>query len=84
MPATCYAGIQGLLQRVFGPSGPGFSIMLLVGLSIGVSLLSWLLCLFNKASVAKWISIIAGCIALGIVLKTVISLLDPTLSIFGY
>lgn len=84
IPSVCFAGISGLLVGVFGPGGKGAPIMLLVALSLGTSILVWLLGLFGQGKAAKWIGIIAGCFALGMVLDAVLKLLDPTLSLFGY
>lgn len=83
-PAICFAGLTNVIQSAIGPGTPGFTVIILIGLSISRWILTTLCNSFGHETLGGGIDIILKCVAVGFVLDTVWRLVDGTFTRMGF
>jgi hypothetical protein len=81
---TCYAGLTSVIQAAIGPGTAGFTVIILIGLSISRWILTTLCKAFGQETIAGGIDLVLKCVSIGYVINTVWSLVDGTFLRMGF
>lgn len=81
MPGVANAGLAGVISGTFGPGGPGYPVIWLLGLSIGRFILGEIQSLMGGST--KGINMIIKCAEIGIVIAAVYALLNTAFNLLG-